>query len=264
MKNNEEFRACVYARAEREKERIAARRLMARNACLSVAMVLLVAALTVPLARSPQPGADPRTDPALEKTQDVSRSANLAGAPIAPRMVLLVSSSGKTQAVVLENQDQQKDFVSKYAAAMHMGDDEGLALPASDVKTIHSTDELTQFLAELPEAAVAVTPDYDEAFFRDNDLRVMPMELSAQDSARDMSTTEVKAAASTEPLATIPDATSAESAALPDGDDPTQATEAAETTAEQTTAVPSPPQAGNGLQLQAGMKVLILVPVNKG
>ena len=251
MKNHDEFRASVYARAEREKERVAARRLKARNASLSVAMVLLVAALAVPLARNARTSPDNFTTP--EATQHVLRSANRAAA-LSSRMVLLVATpSGQTQAVVWEdweNKDQQKDFASKCRAAMNLGEGEGVPFPAMDLyQAIHSTDELTEFLAELPEAAEAVGIDYDEVFFADKNLYAMPMELPAQPLSREEASTARPVTLPTQ-LPTIPDGT------IPDGD----ATEEETTPGEP--AMQGLPE--DGLPQGSDVKVLLLVPVDKG
>jgi len=255
LKNHEEFRASVYARAQHEKQRMAARRLKARNASLSVAMVLLVAALAVPLARSTRTDADHFTAPAT--AQEVLHTANRA-APLPSRMVLLVATpSGGTQAVVLENNAQQKDFVDKYKAAMHLGDDEGLPMtPAADTaKTICSTDELTEFLAELPEAAGAVVLDYDELFFEDNMLCAMPMDLSTQQAAEPDGAVRVLPNAAQ--LPTIPDGTSPAEGTLPESTEP-------ETTEEEPTVVELQTLPESRLLQGTAVKVLLLVPVNKG
>ena len=251
MKNHEEFRASVYARAEREKERLAARRLKMRNASLSIAMVLLVAALAVPAIRNTSTGDEGLTAP--ETVQQVLHAPKRA-AP-SSRMVLLMSTaSGETQAVVLENQDQQKDFVNLYKAAMHLGDDDSLPMPAADTaRAIHSTDELVEFLAGLLEAAGTLVLDYDEAFFLDNNLYAMPMELAPQQggsAAREETTI---------PDATIPDATT-----IPDAEFSTEPAEAEIAPDEPTSpaALQSLPE--SGLLQGADVKVLLLVPVNKG
>jgi len=256
LKNPEEFRASVYARAEREKERLAARRQKVRNTSLSMAMVLLVAALAVPIARIMRTDVDPLTVP--ETVRQTVRSANRAAPP--SRMLLLMdSASGERQAVVLENNDQQKDFVSKYKTAMHMGDDEDVPMtPAQDtIVTLHCVEELMEFLAELPEAAGTVTLDYDEAFFLENNLCAMPMDLPAQPGEAEEITTAGEVSTSVQ-MTTIPDGT------IPDDEPLTQDIEA-ETEAEEpvsTTAAQTLPE--GGLLLVSGVKVLLLVPVSKG
>jgi len=249
LKTNEEFRASVYARAEREKQRLAARQLKTRNACLSLVMLLVVAAIAVPMARSMR-GSDAELSQAM-----------LHQEALVTRMVLLVG----TQAVVLENEAQQKEFVSRYKAAMNLSDGEGAPFPAADTpRPIRSTDELAAFLAELPEGAEAMKREYNEAFFEGNDLYAMPMELASQPesaAARETTTTnpETSSAQATLPAAIIPEATIPDAVA-PSNEDimPTQAETSFE---EQTTeALTGFPEGG----LLQSVRVLLLVPVNKG
>ena len=260
MKTNEEFRASVYARAEREKQRLAVRQQKTRSACLSVAMLLVVAAIAVPLARNLRGPADIITEPssALMEQHTINPAA------LGTRMVLLVG----TQVVVLENEAQQKDFVNQYKIAKNLGDSEGIPVPAVDTaKAIHSADELAAFLAELPEADESMMRgDYNEAFFEGNDLYVMPMELAAQPegtAARETTTTipETDAAQGTTPAVIIPDATIPDAVA-PSNEDimPTQAeTSSEEQATEGLTGLPE-----GGLLQNAVVRVLLLVPVNKG
>ena len=239
MKSNEEFRASVYARAKCEKQRLAARRLKMRNASLSVAMVLVVAALAVPLARIAGPGLT-----APDVTQDVTRSANRAAA-MSSRMVLVVATpSGQREAFVLDK-EQQKDFANQYK--LTMDPEEGVPEAA-----IHSADELTAFLAGLPEVAEAVAIDYDEAFFADNDLYAMPMLPATQlDAGREESTM-----AQPEQMTTIPDANMPSNLAE-------AATEGATAWEEYSSpAMQSLPE--QELLQGADVKILLLVPVNKG
>jgi len=261
LKSNEEFRAGVYARAEIEKRRLALRQ-KRRNASLSVAMVLLVAALAVPVVRGTRIVSDPLTAP--ETGQEVFRSANRAARP--SRMVLLMATaSGETKAVVLENRDQQKDFVSQYKAAMHLGDDDDLPMTPKEedtVLTIHSLDELIEFLAGFPEAAGSVALDYDEAFFLENNLCAMPMDLSAQPGAEE--TTAAHETSAPAQMTTIPDGTAPEGTTIPDGESAADATEA-DTQPAETTAAAAPQSLPEGTLLRgSGVKVLLLVPVNKG
>jgi len=241
LKSNEEFRASVYARAEGEKLRLAAKRTKMRNASLSVAMVLVVAALAVPLARITGGGPESLTEAAI--TQDVIRSANRAAA-MSSRMVLVVATpSGQRKAVVLEDKEQQKDFANQYKLTMDPEEGE----PAA---AIHSADELTAFLAGLPEAAEAVAIDYDEAFFADNDLYAMPMLLATQpDLGREESTTVQH---STIPDANIPSNLTAEMAAEEGAGAPEEHSHPMQTLPEQE------------LLQGTGVQVLLLVPVNKG
>ena len=263
MKTNEEFRASVYARAECEKQRINLRRQKMRNASLSVAMMLLVAAIAVPLARNARGSADSFTAPAF--TQEDLHIVNPAA--LGTRMVLLVG----TQAVVLENEAQQKAFVSKYKAAMNLGDGEGAPFPAADTaKAIHSIDELSEFLAELPEAAESMKADYNEAFFAGNDLYAMPMALAPQSentATREPTTTEATTTIPAQaftisdaiiPEATIPDAVAPSNADAPP--DPTQA----ETTLEDRSIEAFTSFPDSELLQSPDVTVLLLVPVNKG
>ena len=254
MKSNEEFRANVYARAEREKRRLAVRQ-KRRSASLSVALVLLVAAIAVPVVRGTRAGIDPLTAP--ETQQQVVRTASRAAPP--SRMVLLMATgSGETKAVVLENKDQQKDFVNQYKAAMRLGDDDDLPMTPTDedsVLTIRSLEELIEFLAGFPEAAGTVTLDYDEAFFLENNLCAMPMDLAAQPGAEEATT--AREASLPEQMTTIPDGTA------PDAETSEEGTEAETAPEETTAAVPQSLPEGTILR-GSGVKVLLLVPVNKG
>lgn len=249
MKNPEAFRASVYARAKREKERLKKR----RNTSLSVAMVLLVAALAVPLVRSANIRVDPYTVPETERQE--ARSANQAA--LSNRMVLLVG----TKAVELENEDQQKDFVNQYKAALNLEEGEDLPLPALDLyRAIHSTEELSALLAELPEAAGRVALDYDEDFFAGHDLYVMPMELPAQQGEVRETTTAWETASLPAQLTTIPDG---------DGTVPGEETseDAAETQTEpdEATSEAAPQSLPESVLLEfAGGRILLLVPVEKG
>ena len=255
MKNHEQFRASVYARAEREKERLAARRLKMRNASLSIAMVLLVAALAVPVARNMRTGDEGLTAP--ETGQQVQQVLHIPNRAAPVRVLLMSTASGETHAVVLENQDQQKDFASLYKAAMNLGDDDSLPMtPAADAASaIHSTDELMEFLAGLLEVAGTVMLDYDEAFFLDNNLYAMPMDLAPQQGSRE-ATTAAKAARPTIPDGTDPDATT-----IPGMETSTEFTEA-ETATDELAALQNLPE--SELLQGADVKVLLLVPVNKG
>ena len=262
MKNPEEFRASVYARARHEKERLAARRQKRRNTSLSLAMVLLVAALAVPLVRTLDRGEDNYTAP---ETEQAYHSAHRAAPP--SRMVLLMATdSGERQAVVLENSDQQKDFVSQYKSARHMRDGEDPSMtPAEDtVQLICSVEELRDFLAGLPEAAGTVTLDYDEAFFLENNLCVMPMDLAAQpgDAGEIEETTTARETSAPAQLTTIPDGTAAPDGTIPDGEPTTDACQAQTETEPASTAPPQTLPEG-GLLLVSDVKVLLLVPVSK-
>jgi len=260
LKTNEEFRASVYARAEREKQRIDARRQKVRSASLSVAMLLLVAAIAVPLARMYRGPVDDITQPPV--TNVVIHTVNPAA--LGTRMVLLVG----TQAVVLENEAQQKEFVNKYKAAMNLGDGEGAPFPAADTaKAIHSADELAEFLAELPEAAEAMRHEYDEAFFAGNDLYAMPMELAAQPEGATAPATTAGPASITDPMPAIPNAivpemTTIPDAVLPSNEDITTQPMDETTSDEQAAAAFTRFPDGELLQ-GSDVRVLLLVPVNK-
>ena len=257
MKTNEEFRASVYARAEREKQRIALRRQKARNASLSVAMLLVVAAIAVPLGRYWRGPADVITESPISKVEH--HTVNPAA--LGTRMVLLVG----TQAVVLENEAQKKDFVSKYRAAINLEDGEDAPFPAADTaKAIHSADELAEFLAEMPEAAEDMRLDYDEAFFADNDLYVMPMELAVQPGSAGTQEAATTGAAAVL-MSTIPDAIIPE-ATIPDAVSPSNADAPIEPEStfdgQTTVALTSFPD--SRLLRGSDVRVLLLVPVNKG
>jgi len=251
LKTNEEFRASVYARAEREKQRLAARRQKTRNACLSAAMLLAVAAIAVPMARSMRGNSEQLSQAVLHQEALVTR------------MVLLVG----TQAVMLENEAQQKEFVSKYKAAMNLGDGEGAPFPAADTpRPIRSTDELAAFLAELPEGAEAMKVEYNEAFFEGNDLYAMPMELAAQpeSAARETTTTVPETASTQVPAVTaaiVPDATIPD-AVLPSNEDIMPAEP--ETAPDEWTSAALTSFPESGLLQGSDVRVLLLVPVNKG
>jgi len=232
----------VYARAEREKERLALRRQKIRNASLSAAMLLLVAALAVPLARiGPKP-----------TERQVLHIPNQA----APVSVLLMSTaSGETRGVVLDNQAQQKELVSKYKTAMNLedGEDSSMIPTADTAQEIRSNEELVAYLSELLEAAGTVILDYDEAFFLENILYAMPMDMATQPNAEE--TTAARETSLPAQMTTIPDGPDAEPPAT-DAEGETWADEPASTTAPQAL-----PDSG---QLQASdVKVLLLVPVNK-
>jgi len=263
LKNPEEFRASVYARAEREKERLAARRQKVRNTSLSVAMVLLVAVLAIPVARIMRTDVDPLTVP--ETVRQSVQSAKRAAPP--SRMVLLMATaSGERQAVVLDSKDQQKEFVSQYKNAIHMGDDEDLPItPTTDnVRMIHSVEELAEFLAELPEAAGTVTLDYDEAFFLENNLCAMPMDLAVQPGATEEPTTEGEASSSAQ-MTTIPDGTTIpDETTIPDDEPFTQDIETETEAGEPASTVAAHTLPEGGLLLISDVKVLLLVPVSKG
>ena len=240
MKNPEEFRASVYARAQREKERLALRRQKIRNASLSAAMLLLVAALAVPLARTgPKPA-----------ERQVIHIPNQA----APVSVLLMSTaSGETRGVVLDNQAQQKELMNKYKTAMNLGDDEdsSMVLAAEPAQAIRSNEELVAYLAGLLEAAGTVILDYDEAFFLENILYAMPMDMAAQPNA-DEDTTAARETSLPAQMTTIPDAPDAEPPTTGDG---------AETVTDEPASTEAPQTLPDGSLLQASdVKVLLLVP----
>ena len=254
MKSNEDFRVSVYARAEREKRRIAVRRQKVRNASLSAFMVLLVAVVAVPLAR------DARTDPEAITIPDAVISQDqphvVKPAAQAARMVLLMD----TQAVVLENEAQQKDFMNQYKAAIHLEEGAGAPFPASDMaQAIHSLDELIAFLDAMPHGAEAMKLDYDEAFFEDNNLYAMPMELSAppEESTTAQRTEPHQTTTASGQTPTIPDSI------IPSNADITLPFVELVTTAETTTGMELTSLAGNGLLQGSQVKVLLLVPVNK-
>jgi hypothetical protein len=236
LKSNEDFRASVYARAEREKTRLAARRQKTRSASLSVAMVLLVAALAIPITRGVRTGGVGSTAPVTE--QQVLHVPNRA----APLVLLMSKESGKAQAVALETREQNRDFAKQYKAAANLGDEDSLPMPAADTaRELSSKEELVEYLTELLEASGIVTLDYDEAFFLDNSLYAMPMELAPQlnSAAREQTT--------------IPDATIPDGEAVPDAEtNPGETTAAAQTLPD------------GGLLQGADVKALLLVPVGKG
>lgn len=246
MKSYEDFRAAVYDRAEREQARITARRKKLRNASLSAVTVLIVAALAVPMVRNASTSFGPA---ATDRVEEVQNSINQAGS--SSRMVLLVKSpSGETQAVILENNDKQKEFYSKYKAAMNLAEGEDLPMmPEADTKTIHSTDELSQFLSELPKAAESAVTDFDEAFFEANDLCAMPMSLDSQTG-----TTAPEGTTNTL-ISTVPQPTT-----IPDGA-PDETTGETTTSPDESTSLAQPTQSLPAEALQGGVKVLLLVPV---
>ncbi len=253
MKNHEDFRASVYARAQREQARITARRKKVRSASLSALMVIIVAAVAIPIVRNTSDGIDPKT---IVVPQTLQSKANKAG--LSSRMVLLVGTpTGDTEAVVLDDQDQQRQFVNQYRAALNMNEAEGLPMtPASDTaKTIHSTDELSAFLSGLPDAAELATADFDDVFFSGNNLCAMPMELPAQPEVCPEPTTEIETT-SIAAQETIPD------------NDFTQPPMMSITVPESNTAVATilaqNSAASNAPAANSAVKVLLLVPVNKG
>jgi len=159
--------------------------------------------------------------------------------------------------------------VSQYKAAMNLGDDDSVPMtPAADTAwIIHSLAELTEFLAELPEAAGAATLDYDEAFFLENDLCAMPLDLSAQPDAAG-EPAAAKETSSAAQMTTIPDETAVPYETIPDGtahdtEPSTDACEAETTTEEPTSMAPAHTLPSGGLLLVSDVKVLLLVPVNK-
>jgi len=256
LKTNEEFRASVYARAQLEQRRIAARRQKARSASLSAAMLLLVAIVAVPLAINLRGEVDPTVPPV---TNEVRNAVNPAA--LGARMVVLVG----TQAVVLENEAQQKQFVDSYRAAMNLSGEEGAPFPAADTaREIHSTDELMEFLAEMPDAAQAMRLDYNEAFFADNDLYAMPMGLAPQPE-----TTAPPVMSITGPATESSAEASVVATTIPDGVSPSDANappvpaEAEPTTGEDSSTAPVDFPPGDLLN-SADVTVLLLVPVNKG
>jgi len=220
-------------------------------------MLLLVAVIAVPLARSARSNLDPITVPENITQVEIH---TVSPAALGTRMVLLVG----TQAVVLENEAQQKEFVSKYKAAINLAAEEGAPFPAADTaKAIHSADELAAFLAELPEAAEAMRLEYNEAFFAGNDLYAMPMELAVQPEGATAPATTTGAAATTAPDASIIQNTTIPDAVLPSNENiPTEPMDETLSDEQITVAFTSFPD--SGLLQGSDVRVLLLVPVNKG
>jgi len=169
-------------------------------------------------------------------------------------VLLMSTASGETRGVVLD-QDQQKDLVNQYKTAMNLGDNEDPSMiPTADpAQAIRSNEELVAYLSELLEAAGTVVLDYDEAFFLENILYAMPMDMAAQPNAEETTAARESLPAQ---MTTIPDGPDAEPP-ITDAEGETWADEPASTTAPQT--LPD-----GGLLQASGVKVLVLVPEKKG
>jgi hypothetical protein len=186
LKNPEEFRAAVYARAEERKARESARRRRLRLtlAPLCVLAIILAAApllrlgYLLPANRSAyETVPDGKTEFHFALPQ--AKAKNASGY----QMVMMLSQADKTSSKLLKNSKEQKEFFAdlKETNALPEGEQLQMVPQLDQTAIIKSRQELDAYLAEIGADAAktfgsAVKP-YDDAYFEQNALRVNPIEV---------------------------------------------------------------------------------------
>ena len=260
MKSYEEFSASVYAKAETRRNQIRQRRSNIRNTALCAAAVVTVAAFSGAYARNRAPEIEYNVHEVAESEQN----AHKGGGGDRPQMLVVLKDGGESKARVLKNPEDQQALIRQLKPEES---DSKISLIEGDseAKTIYSAQELSDYLAQLRADSLPEMEDYDEAFFAENNLCVMPMDLNtdalhAEETTGEDATREEPAAE--EILPTIPDDTPLGGAEEDAGPEP----ETREGDPEPTTAQPPFPSTeagGAGSILQRFVRVFILLPVSK-
>ena len=188
MKSYEAFSASVYAKAKTKRAQVKARNRRLRNSCVSALCVVVLAVAAVPLSRSitqaPPAVVTPTTESVEPRTRDMNQYQPL-GAQNSPRTVVFYDSQeGENTVMLLENQQQKQAFISEFRQNNNIAAYEVLpVIPAVESAVIiHSTEELAEFLVELPqdcETLQEIVYDYDYDFFLQHNLYAMPMGVGA-------------------------------------------------------------------------------------
>ncbi|MDR2752795.1 MAG: hypothetical protein LBB50_00615, partial [Oscillospiraceae bacterium] len=177
MKNCEEFRASVYARAQVRKNETAARKIKIRNTVLSVMVVAVAAAATVPIARRGRLF-PPATEPPPNKAQQVVVGRLQLENVRDKQLVAVVEKENNTPGfAVLNSSAKQKAFVRQYKTVNHLNETQDIAMSPvyGEAKTVHSAEELNEYLDALPQSTALlrqIASFYGDAFFSANDLCV--------------------------------------------------------------------------------------------
>jgi len=262
LKSYEEFSASVYAKAETRRVRIRQRRSNLRNTALCTAAVITVAAFSGVYTRN---RAVPEiNDVHVNEVVESEQNARKGGGGDRPQMLVVLKDGGESKARILKRPEDQQALMRQLNPVERDG---RISLKEGDAeaKTIYSAQELLDYLAQLRADSLPEMEDYDEAFFAENNLCVMPMDLDT-DALYTEETTEDDAApeelAAEGILPTIPDDTPL------GGTEEDAATELdmGEGGPEPTTAQPPFPSAEAGDAggiLKRFVRVFILLPVSK-
>ena len=229
MKSYEAFSASVYEKTEARKKKIRARNRMISQTALCAVMVVAVAALSGVYSRE-------QIKPEIElysmPLQIAESVPHKLGKKDRPQMLVVMNEGGESKASILKTPEDQQVFVRQLSPE---NDDSKASLQqeAFEGTTIHSLEELASYLELLPAPAGPLPDmeDYDELFFAENDLYIMPLDL------KDEPITEEPAEAAEAPPEE--ETTAAEEGTTAE-DTPEEAATEAETTAEATTAAPLP------------------------
>ena len=269
MKSYEEFSASVYEKAETRRQKIRERRGALRNTALCIVAVMMVAALTGTYSRD-RAAINSPNGPQQQITNSTENAPRKIGGGDRPQMLVVVKDGGEAKARVLKNLEDQQAFVGQLSPEESDGK-ASLKQEDTEAKTIHSFAELLDYLKQLPADSLPEMEDYDEAFFAENNLCVMPMDLDTDEAMA--GTADGATKPYTEPsaeaiLPTIPDdmdeGAGSEDSTSPDGAEPMEENAAA---AEPTARPPFPSyeagDASGSHLLQRFVRAFILLPVSK-
>lgn len=181
MKSYEEFSASVYAKAEARQREIRERRGALRNTALCVVAVMAVAVLTGMYSRD-RTALDPSAGTQTQINTATQYAPRKVGGGDRPQMLIVVKDGGEAKARVLRSPEDQQAFVGQLSPAEIDGK-ASFVQEDTEARTIHSFSEFLEYLRDLPADSVPEMEDYDEAFFAENNLCVMPMDLDTDEAA---------------------------------------------------------------------------------
>ena len=273
MKNYEAFSTSVYAKAEARRKKIRERNRMISQASLCVVMVAAVAAFSGMYSRDK---IKPRI--VLFDTQPIvsEHVPRKAGEKDRPQMLVVRKEGGASKASVLKNPEEQQVYMRQLSPE-DSGSKASFTQEDTEGATIHSLDELLSYLELLPSDSLPDMEEYDEEFFAQNDLYVMPLDLNTdepetepaaeetepdEEAFSEVTTTEYVLSTTTTAIAalpTIPDDMPGDGIDL-DHTDPNAAA------SELTTIPPFPSSEAAAVENNAAassVRVFILVPVSK-
>ena len=270
MKNYETFSTSVYAKAELRRKKNRERNHMISQASLCVVMVAAVAAFSGLYSRDKIKPRIVVFDAQPIVAENVPRKA---GEKDRPQMLVVRKEGGASKASVLKNPEEQQVYMRQLSPEDNSGN-ASLIQEDTEGTTIHSLDELVSYLELLPSDALPDMEEYDEAFFSQNDLYVMPLDLNTDEpetevSAEEPEPTEEDAdATTTEDVLTT--TTIAHLPTIPDdmpGDDIVLDNAEPNAAASELTTIPPFPSsdaaAADNNAAASSVRVFLLVPVNK-
>jgi hypothetical protein len=177
LKSYEAFSESVYAKANVKRLQIRRRNARIRNVCVSGACMLVLALAAVPLSRMFEQSPIISQPTTIDQEQVTQPQAGQQDVTLnSPRMVRMDNDS----IAVLDGPEDMQAFLNDFREANDICDTESLPVTPTfeGATTIQSAQELAEFIAELPQGAVAlqtIFTDYDDAFFLENNLYAMPM-----------------------------------------------------------------------------------------